>query len=529
MAAVFVRLKVRLLLSGLRSSGTRQVYFALSLLFGLALGLGGFAALAAAGNAADDRIVTLLFALLSLGWIVLPIFAFGVDELLDPSRLALFPLTGRQLTRGLLASSAIGVPPVATLIALTGAFSGYAHTAAALPLVGVAIALELLLCLLLSRAVTTALSGLLRSRRGRDVTAVILAVGAGSVGLSGPLISAVAVDLDSTIGRIVMSVARYSPFGAAGGAVAAAGSGRYLVAGAQLGVAAGYAVAALLWWQRGLQRALTAVEQTRHKRKAERVADLRPRWVRRLLPNTAVGAIAAKDLRYLWRDPMRRTAMLSTVGPASIGLFSLFASGGRNAHSVLFTMVTATMLSVVALNQFGLDGAAYWMNVVAGNDPRRDLVGKNLAVALVALPATAVVATIAAAITGGWPYIPLALLGGVAGCGAALGVANVISVRAPVPQPENLTNAWAGRGGGQSMSAGLTQLAAMLLVAVILAPLGAFFVFSATKWTPGLFIAGPLSVGYGALVWRRGLESAVRWLWWREAELLQKVRPQQAA
>jgi ABC-2 type transport system permease protein len=247
------------------------------------------------------------------------------------------------------------------------------------------------------------------------------------------------------------------------------------------------------------------------------------------LPNTPIGAIAAKDLRYMWRDPMRRTALLATVGPASVTLFTVFASGGRNPHSVLFAMVTATMLSVVALNQFGLDGAAYWMNVVAGNDPHRDLVGKNLAVAVVAIPATAVVATITAAITGGWVYIPLAVLGGVAGCGGALCVANVVSVRSPAPQPENMTNAWAGRGGGQSMAAGLTQMAALVLVAIILAPLGVFIAFSALRWTPGLFIAGPLSVGYGLTLWRLGLRSSVRWLWWREAELLQAVRPRQAA
>jgi ABC-2 type transport system permease protein len=529
MAAVFVGLKLRLLLSGLRSSGNRRVFFVLGALFGLAVGLGGFAAVAASGRADDDRIITLLFGVITVGWIVLPLFAFGVDELLDPSRLALFPLSGPQLIRGLLASSAVGVPPVATLIALYGAFPGYGHTPLAGLVVAAAIVAELLLCVLLSRAITTSLSGLLRSRRGRDATAIVLALAGGMFGLIGPLVTAIGRNLDSTAGRAVVSVARYSPFGAAGVAVSAAGSGRYVVAVGQLALSAGYIGVALLSWQRGLQKALTSVEQTGRKLVSDHAADLRPRWTRPLLPNTAVGAIAAKDLRYMWRDPMRRTALLATVGPASVTLFSAFASGGRNPRSVLFAMVTATMLSVVAINQFGLDGAAYWMNVVAGNDPHRDLVGKNLAVAVVAIPATAVVATITATITGGWAYIPLAVLGGVAGCGGALCVANIVSVRSPAPQPENMTNAWAGRGGGQSMAAGLTQMAALVLVAIILAPLGIFIAFSALRWTPGLFIAGPLSVGYGLTLWRLGLRSSVRWLWWREAELLQAVRPRQAA
>ncbi|MEP7055367.1 MAG: hypothetical protein ABI912_08985 [Actinomycetota bacterium] len=529
MAAVFVRLKLRLLLSGLRSSRSRLAFFVIGVLFGLGAALGGFAAVAAAGSAQDDRIVTLLFALLTFGWLVLPVFALGVDELLDPSRLALFPLTGRQLTRGLLASSAVGVPPLATLLALSGAFLGFAHTPVAALFVGAGVVAQLLMCLLLSRAVTTALSGLLRSRRGRDVTAVILALVGGSAGLAGPIFSAVALDLDSPAGRTLFAAARYSPLGSAGNAVAAAGSGRYGTAALQLCLSAAYIGGAFFWWQRGLQTALTTVEQTSRKRVAERGADLRPRWARRLLPNTAIGAIAAKDLRYMWRDPMRRTALLATSGPMSVTLVSVFASGNGNPHTVLFAMVTATMFSIIALNQFGLDGAAYWMNVVAGNDPRRDLVGKNLAVAVVAMPATGVVAVVSAAITGGWVYVPLALLGGLAGCGAALGVANVVSVRAPAPQPENITNAWGGRGGGQSMAAGLTQLAALLLVAVVLAPLGAFIWFSAQNWTPGLFVAAPLSVAYGALIWQVGLRSSVRWLWWRQAELLQAIRPQQAA
>lgn len=529
MAAVFVRLKLRLLLSGLRGSGQRQIFFVIGVLLGAALAFGGFAGIRAAGSAADGRPVTLAFAALTMGWVVLPVFAFGVDELLDPSRLALLPLTGPQLIRGLLASALVGVPPVATLVALGGALPGFARTPLAALLVALAIAAELLLCLVLSRAVTTALSGLLRSRRGRDVTAVLLAFGGASFGLAGPAIAAAATRLDTPAGRALYSLSRYSPLGAAGAAVAAAGSRRYAVAALQLLLVAGYLAVSLAWWLRSLRRALTSVEATASGRTAKRSADLRPRWVRRLLPNSAVGAIAAKDLRYQWRDPMRRTATLATIGPASIAVISSFASGAGHPQSVLFSMVAATMLSVIALNQFGLDGAAYWMNVVAGNDPRRDLLGKNLAVATVAIPATAVIATIVAALTGGWVYIPLAVAGGFAGCGSALGVANVVSVRAPAPQPENPSNAWAGGGGGQSMAAGFTQLAALLIVAIVLAPLGAFIAFSASMWTPGLFISLPLSIGYGALVWQLGLRSSVRWLWWRQAELLAAVSPRRAA
>lgn len=529
MVAVFVRLKLRLLLSGLRSSGARQAAFVVGVLVGAALAFGGYSALAAAGEADDARVVSLLFALLTAGWVILPIFAFGVDELLDPARLALLPLTGSAMLSGLLASGLIGVPPVATLIALGGAFTGFAHTPTAAALIAVSVIAELLMCLVLSRAVTTALSGLLRSRRGRDVTAVLLAGIGGSLGALGPLITAAAARLDTPAGQVLYNIARYSPLGAAGAAVSAAGSGAYGVAVGQLGLAACYLSAALIWWRASLLHTLTTAEVSARVRSAGAAADLRPRLYRRLLPRTPVGAVAAKDLRYLWRDPMRRSALLATIGPTGITVFSTVASGSGDPRSVLFVMITATMMSLIALNQFGLDGAAYWMNVVAGNDPRRDLLGKNLAVALVAIPVTAVLAVIVAALTGGWVHIPLAIAGGAAGCGVTLGVANIVSVRAPAPQAENAANAWAGGGGGQSMEVGLKQFGSLLLVALILAPLGVFIVFSAVRWTPGLFIAFPLSLAYGVAAWRFGLRSSVRGLWWRQAELLQAVRPRRAA
>jgi ABC-2 type transport system permease protein len=499
------------------------------LLVGIGFARLGFLATRAAGGADHPGVITVLFAALAVGWVLLPILLFGVDELLDPSRLALFPLTGRQLTVGLLASSAVGIPPVATFVALLGTFPGFVHGASAVPFVAAAVVLQLVTCLVLSRAVTTALSGLLRSRRGRDATSVILALTAASIGLVGPPIALAVTRLDSSAGRALQTVSRYSPLGAAGGAVAAAGTGDLAAAAGQLALCCCYVAAAAVWWQRSLRAAITSVEAHGSRRRTGAAADLRPRWTRPILPRSAIGAVAAKDLHYLWRDPMRRTALLSTLGPAAIGLFSGVSSGGGDPRSVLFAMVTATMLSLISLNQFGLDGAAYWMNIVAGPDPRRDLVGKNLAVALVALPATAVVASILAAFTGGWVYVPLAVAGGCAGCGATLGVGNVVSVRSPAPQPENPMNAWGTGGAGQSMAAGFTQLGAMLLVAVVLAPLGIFIAYSAVNWTPGLFVAAPLSVAYGLVLWRAGLRYTARLLFWRQAELLNAIRISKAA
>ena len=50
-----------------------------------------------------------------LGWLLLPLVFFGVDETLDPARFALLPLRRRTLVTGMLAAALVGVPAVATL------------------------------------------------------------------------------------------------------------------------------------------------------------------------------------------------------------------------------------------------------------------------------------------------------------------------------------------------------------------------------------------------------------------------------
>ncbi len=45
-----------------------------------------------------------------LGWVVLPLAAFGVDATLDPARFVTFPIPRRQLLVGLGLSGLVGIP-----------------------------------------------------------------------------------------------------------------------------------------------------------------------------------------------------------------------------------------------------------------------------------------------------------------------------------------------------------------------------------------------------------------------------------
>src|SRR5437762_2877050 len=70
----------------------------------------------------------------------------------------------------------MGAVAAATLLGLSGAVIGYTTSPASLVVVAAAIVVEVALCLTASRAVITALSRMLRSRRGRDVSVILVAL-----------------------------------------------------------------------------------------------------------------------------------------------------------------------------------------------------------------------------------------------------------------------------------------------------------------------------------------------------------------
>ncbi len=142
----------------------------------------------------------------------------------------------------------------------------------------------------------------------------------------------------------------------------------------------------LLWiWSRSLERAL----DDRRSRGVSRACHAAappgsiPAWLP-FVPHNRVGAVAAKDLRYFSRDPRRRAPLIGAMIVPAVALFASLSRGiDRPAATTLLGLVAVLPAAGLTLNQFGLDGAALWSSVAAGNDPRADLTGKNLASLLV--------------------------------------------------------------------------------------------------------------------------------------------------
>jgi ABC-2 type transport system permease protein len=172
MVGVFASLKWRLVTSRLRSAkGTARV--GIIVVFVLAIGIVGFLSvgLASLRTLPDTAlpVVTTVFALQLVAWVLAPLIAFGVDETVDPTRFALLPIRPQTLQRGLLVASLIGFLPLLNMILLLGAAVALGVPWSALPLAVVCAAVQLIICVLLSRAASTSMSALMSSRRGRDL------------------------------------------------------------------------------------------------------------------------------------------------------------------------------------------------------------------------------------------------------------------------------------------------------------------------------------------------------------------------
>ncbi|HZD01739.1 MAG TPA: hypothetical protein VFA46_16560 [Actinomycetes bacterium] len=535
MARHFARLKLTLLRSGLRIGGWQQmVGLVASVLFALPLAAGGFLALAAlrAASAEVAEIVAVLgFVLLFLAWAVLPLLTFTADSSLDPARLALLPLRPRQLAVGLFVASCIGVAPLATLAALAGAVVGFAPAGPGLLVVVLAVLLEFALCILVARALTTALSRWLRSRRVRDLAIVVASLGALTLNLAFQVL--VRVAHPSGIGdlgwlRSPAEALGWLPPGLAARAMAEAGRGGSLaVATAEL---LGGAVTVLLlawWWYASLERVLTTVEPAgRPGRGAGAEVGLLPRTVRRLLPLDQRGAVAAKDLRYFARHPRLRVLWVTTgLFSAALPAFLLLTRGGPRQGAALGALAGLYMLNSSALNQFGPDGPAYWTNVASGRDPRGDLVGKNLALALPGFALVAVVATLLTALGGGWVYLPVTLCLTAGALGVLLGVADFVSVRFPFPVSTVSSNVWASPGAGAGCLVGLVQLLAMAVEGAALAPLAILLTVGIALWRPALLVLCLVAPPYGYVFWRLGVRVGTEWLEGHQPELLAALSP----
>lgn len=514
MARVFLRLKLALLANGFRRGWQQALGIVVGLLYALPLALLASRGMALVGRRAPletvaEPVLVVGSAVLWVGWVVGPLLAFGMDETLDPGRLRLLPLTRRELMGGLLAASALGVAPLATLVVLYGVVIGFVPLGAGAPVVVVAAVVQFLLCITAARAATTALSRTLASRRGRDVLTVAAALfGLLAAGLA-QLPRLVMADVGPTSPQQVVAgleraaaAASILPGAWPARAIGAAARGELVAAVAWLAAAAGIVVLLLWWWAASLDRMLDrgAVATAGH-----RDTDLYPALLR-WLPRSRLWGNVAKDLRYAWRVPQLRVQYL-IVALLVVPTAAFTIGSERQPFVVLLSAVPLLLLGTTGFNVFGADRGAVWLLDATGPRPGVDLAAKSIVSAGLALPIVGVIAVILAALTSGWEHLPAALLIAVGVQGIVSGVGLVVSVQAPFALPDSPTNVFAANAGAGCAAILLQGLGLVVEVALI-APIVMAVAFSLVQDGRVAIAIGVAAALWGAALWLGGLAVA---------------------
>ena len=519
----FVRLKLRLTANGLRGRPARIVLFLTGVLFAGFLAVAGYATFAVPGVLGNERAAGMLLPLggaaIVLGWLFLPLLFFGVDESLDPARFALLPLRRRTIVAGLFAASLAGLPALSTLAATAGMVDTTARlggTGAALAeLAGVVCGLPL--CVAVSRSVTSAFATALRSRRSRDLAAILLALLAALLGPLQVVALAGAERADWNTVAAIADVVGWTPVGAPYSVGLDVAAGRAWAVPVKLVIVLAATGGLLTWWGTTLERAMLGAAGGTRPAGATAAADPVDRLLLPGLPRTRFGALVAREIRYWWRETRRRAALI-TFSVAGVFVPVSVAATGVSAGPML--LFVGALAALALANQFGYEGSAYAANVVTGVPGRAEIHSRATGHAVYVLPLLVVIAVVAGLVAGAPARIPgeLGLL--IAAYGAGLGIVLPLSVRTAYALPETTSPFAVPTGGGAAK--GLLIFALMLGTVLVTVPLQLVAYFLGPVW---LWIGLPAGIGYAAAAYLIGSGVAVDLLDRRMPELLAAVAP----
>ncbi|QKE84171.1 hypothetical protein [Arthrobacter sp. NEB 688] len=499
MTLLVVRLRLRMWWTAMSRSSIHLVSSIIGALVALGVVgvLGPSIALLAARPLALTAVTVPLFAGATLSWLVLSLVATGVDNVLDPARFTVLPVRAPELARGVLAATFTGIPAVLlSLLALAQVIAWSAHPAA-LPAALLAAVLGTLTAVLLSRAVTSTLAGVMTSRTGR-------LLGAGVVALVTllPLVLNVLVtaggsgpDLRDLDARGAAVVASWTPVGWAWGLPFDVATGRWPAALAHLGLA--LALLVVLWrvWVRQLERVLVSPMTSSG---GHRIGP--GRLLPRLLGSSPTSAVAARRIRAWYRDNRLVSIALRTA-VLPVFFVAQAAVTGTGALAGVGVVTLAVFAGLTLMNDLAFDGPAWWVHVSTGVRGWEDRLGRVLASAVVFGPVLALTFVVSVGI-GAIEAVPAWLAVVLAALLASLGLASGVGAVLPGTAPRTGGNPFAASSGGAAQGC-LTALVSfvgpvVLVLPVVLAAVlargnalvGWLVVVGAGLYGAGLLVAG---------------------------------------
>jgi len=506
--AQFVRLKLTLMGNAFRRSVWQTIGFVVGALYGMfvvGMLVVGAIVLGTTDPELAGTVVVLGGALAVLGWWVIPLFAFGVDATLDPQRFVLFGIPQRRLLAGLAVAGVVSVPGVATALSALGASFAWWRTPLALlaALVGAVVAVAL--CVVGSRATTTALAPLLESRRYREVVTVAAFVPLVLVGPAfawlGAQLGEGPVDGEAVSGMLtrLAGVVAWTPFGAPWGLGAAVHDGAWGLALARLVVALATLAVAWVVWDRALARALVTPPTSGGAGRAKGLGFFSR------FPATPTGAVAARTATYWLRDP-RYSGSIAVVPLIPVVL--LVVGGGAGSEIFLaLAPFTAWILGFSISADVAYDHTAFALHVSSGVPGRADRWGRALPVLVAGGAVTVLFAVVSVAVAGRWDLLPAILGVSVGVLLTSTGVSSATSARLlyPVPKPGDSPFK---QPQGAAMATLVAQTVAMVLVLALSLP---FLVPGLVAVLADLPVVGWVTLLVGAVVGAVVLVLGVRW------------------
>ncbi|MPY09423.1 transporter [Arthrobacter bussei] len=423
MVADLLRLKLLLLRNSFRRSTAQLVGVILGGLYGL--GILGFivVGLVVLGSADLELIRTILViggSATVLGWIIIPIAATGIDMTLDPARFVTFAIPMRQLLAGLVLGGVAGIPGIITLVASLAQVLTWIRYPAAAAMALVCAMIAVLLCVVASRLVTTAVSSMTGSRRFKDVNGIVAFI---PLLFLGPIIGGVTAGFQNSPGFAakLADVLAWTPLGALWAAPADVAAGAPGLGVVRLLIGAGTLALFVLLWRRSLSHALVTPPYNAVAKRAGGNLGFLGRF-----PATPAGAIAARALTYWFRDP-RYFASLVVIPFIAV---LLFFSGGTTGGAFAFLgPITAFLMAWSISADISYDNTAFSLHLSTGVRGRDDRLGRAVALLVFAVPITLVFTVVPLVIAGRIGDLP-AMLGlslGLLLTGA--GLSSIVSAR----------------------------------------------------------------------------------------------------
>jgi ABC-2 type transport system permease protein len=504
----FVRLKLRITGRILRT-GSAWSLLGTILIWLLAVvgGLGGGALVALAARFLDQSLAWAVLVGVGIQaiWVLVPIVASAIDATINPRWFELLPLSTSELGRGLLAAGMVGPGGLASVL-VVGIGLGVGYWPGWWGVVTVpALALLLTFIGVVSGQLATACLSDFLARSSGAVLGPVLGLGIAAVASS--IAGAISESGDFRPDIIPSWLAWLSVV--PGGAVALAMS--QLETGAW-----GWALLALMWglitawvltWAHGreIARLQTRSVTQRRARSRRGGGSVLGENLKRLVPATDLRVAAAKEGRYLRRDPRLRAQIVGAV--VTVVVFGYVGATLIPSDYAPFVAVAVTWAIVTSLapNQFGVDAGSFWAYVANPTNVARVLAGKNVMWGLVAAPPAVLAAAAGAVVAGSPRYLAAALLASASVALIWMMVGNMTSIFGPFPLPERQvfsTGPTAGRAiavslGGLAVSGALTT--PMIVV------MGVALYLGGARWAT---LAGVVAVTYAAVLFRFGFRWA---------------------